>query len=738
MAKAQKSKDTKKTSPGANEIVIQQITVAQLERGNQTIQTWVSNVRSAERVLNPNWRYLFNTYLDIDIDLHLDSVVDKRIRALKNVPFEWPTLEDGRIKDNLQSPWFYQFLSDIGKSIFWGYGVEEFVLGDDGLIAEAVEIPRQNIVPHKKLIVRRSWGDESGAFPYTEPPYNNYMLEIGKPTWLGKYMKIAPLVLLKRGNLSDFARFNEMFGFPMRIYEYDPHDPTARSECEKQAKAHGAAAYIIMPKGTTVQLADANKGGSQEAFSKLHQILNDEITIGVLGQTLTTSTTGVGSNALGKVHSGVELDIALEDRTMVELLINYSFRNNILIPHGYPLQDVKGCFKLTEEVEMEKKINMWLMAIDRGVQIAEEDFYEEFGIPFPGGRPVIVPVNRNPNPGVVPLDPDEEPDGPKPGTPPKGNPEGNGEEESGEDGDENGNDGNKKGNGGDKKGKSGGTSGKKTQLVSDAVRALYLTSCGHGFKPASLALSYKKDLADLIEEIIRRIYSGEIQPGDVSPELWELISTELNRGVLQGFKGVKPSLAHEAMLQALTRDVQVFSGFKTYQMLREATNLLVDPVTHSVRPFARFRDEILKLNAEYNLNFLRAEYNHAIGAARMAGKWSDITEKASVLPLLQYITAGDARVRESHRRLDGITLPIDHWFWKEYMPPNDWNCRCNVKQLPAGEQSVVKREDLPQLKESFKFNPGLERVIFPRNHPYYQVQAEDQARADDNFGLPIE
>lgn len=693
------AKNQKKTASQKSDIVINQITVAQLERGNQTIQTWINNVRSAERVLTPNWKYLLNTYLDIDIDLHLDSCTDKRIRALKNVPFEWPGLEDGQIKDNLQSPWFYEFLTNIGKGIFWGYGVTEFEI--DGLIKKAIEIPRQNIMPQKKVIVRRAWGDVANGFHYTEAPFNNYMQEIGDPLWLGKYMKIAPLVLLKRGNLSDFSRFNEMFGFPMRIYEYDPHDPTARNECEKQAKAQGAAAYVIVPKGTTLTLAEGDKAGSKETFSELHRILNDEITIGVLGQTLTTTNDGKGSNALGKVHMTVESEIAMEDRTMVELLINYSFKNNILLPHGYPVKDIKGAFKLTEEVSMEKKINMWLSAIDRGVKIAEEDFYEEFGIPFPDGRPVIVPVNN-----MYPeADPDKDPDDPNnPGSASK---------------------------------KPGGAPAKKPQATSKLVADMYIGVCRHRHKEHSLSLTYASDLNDIIEDVIKKLHNGTLKAGDVSEDLWKLISEQLGEAVQAGFTGLKGGLAHDAMIKALIKDVQVFSGFKNYHMLREATQLLIDPQTNNIRSFANFRDEILKLNDQYNVDFLRAEYNHAVGSARMAGKWADFQENASIYPLLQYITAGDSRVRASHRKLNNIILPVDHPFWDTWMPPNDWNCRCNVKQIMSGEQTIIKNDELPVIKDEFKFNPGKQRVIFPKNHPYYEVAAEDEGIADNNFSLPI-
>ncbi|MFN8690045.1 MAG: hypothetical protein ACK5XL_08595, partial [Cyclobacteriaceae bacterium] len=77
-----------KRAEEATSIVIQDITIGQVTRGNQTIQTWFQNIKSAESSLNPNRRQLINTYFDVSIDLHLRSVMDKRIRAVKTNPFE--------------------------------------------------------------------------------------------------------------------------------------------------------------------------------------------------------------------------------------------------------------------------------------------------------------------------------------------------------------------------------------------------------------------------------------------------------------------------------------------------------------------------------------------------------------------------------------------------------------------------------------------------------------------------
>ena len=38
-------------------------------------------------------------------------------------------------------------------------------------------------------------------------------------------------------------------------------------------------------------------------------------------------------------------------------------------------------------------------------------------------------------------------------------------------------------------------------------------------------------------------------------------------------------------------------------------------------------------------------------------------------------------MRPEHRLLEGVRLPKDDPFWKRYLPPNGWNCRCTVLEI---------------------------------------------------------
>jgi SPP1 gp7 family putative phage head morphogenesis protein len=159
--------------------------------------------------------------------------------------------------------------------------------------------------------------------------------------------------------------------------------------------------------------------------------------------------------------------------------------------------------------------------------------------------------------------------------------------------------------------------------------------------------------------------------------------------------------------------------------------------------FYAFKKEAEKVFHDYNAAYLEAEYNTAKASSRMAAEWMRIEDSKDVLPLLQYKTVGDGRVRPTHRQLDNIIRRAEDNFWNEYFVPNGWNCRCTVIQLMDGKETDIAAipnidHDVPPL---FKMNSGKDRIIFKdtgkNKHPYFDVAKGDKPYAMRNFDLPI-
>lgn len=203
-------------------------------------------------------------------------------------------------------------------------------------------------------------------------------------------------------------------------------------------------------------------------------------------------------------------------------------------------------------------------------------------------------------------------------------------------------------------------------------------------------------------------------------------------------KAIAPTLESgiipPVMAEHLKSDVFVFSGFKTYQELREAAALLTDE-KGMVKSFERFYRDISAIKEDYNKHWLKAEYIFARASAEMAAKWKDFETDGDRYNL-QYRTAHDSRVRPEHKVLHGITLSASDPFWDEFFPPNGWRCRCTVVQVRKGKypesdsHTAIQqgREATYQAGKNgvnkaaiFRYNPGKHQVIFPPHHPYYEV-----------------
>lgn len=199
----------------------------------------------------------------------------------------------------------------------------------------------------------------------------------------------------------------------------------------------------------------------------------------------------------------------------------------------------------------------------------------------------------------------------------------------------------------------------------------------------------------------------------------------------------------DEMMRSLREDVFVFSGFKTYHQLKEASELLLDEQGR-VKSFNKFYQDVSAIREKYNRNWLHAEYNFAVASSQMAAKWAEQSADADICDLM-YSTAGDDKVRPDHAALDGVTLPVEDPFWSYAYPPNGWNCRCNVIRSLKGTRPLSDSERCQETfmqttegrEEIFRYNPGRDKVLFPPHHPYYGKRGYKHCEVGDNLSANL-
>ncbi len=260
---------------------------------------------------------------------------------------------------------------------------------------------------------------------------------------------------------------------------------------------------------------------------------------------------------------------------------------------------------------------------------------------------------------------------------------------------------------------------KKKSLTAN-ITAFYKDKCCDDHLPVAIN---KNGFEPDVLRIAKALFEGK-QTGVVDMALMKKTAAELREGLLTGYT-TSPDEKNKDMFNALDRNIYVFSGFKTYQQLRDISDKLTDD-NGNKRSFEEFKKEVLKVNQTYNVRHLNAEYNHSIVSSQMASQWLDIQANKKILPFLKFDATLDRNTTNTCRNLDGFTARVDDPIWETYYLPLHWGERSVIMQMANGTVSDQSKISFPELQDMFKGNVGIDGVIFPKNHPYYEASKADQ------------
>lgn len=88
----------------------------------------------------------------------------------------------------------------------------------------------------------------------------------------------------------------------------------------------------------------------------------------------------------------------------------------------------------------------------------------------------------------------------------------------------------------------------------------------------------------------------------------------------------------------------------------------------------------------------RIIYQTNMATSYAAGRYKQLTEPgfAALRPYWRYVHAdGQLHPRPLHLAWNGLTLPLEHPFWKTHFAPNGWGCRCEIVAVAAPAPSAA-------------------------------------------------
>lgn len=344
------------------------------------IAKYMQSLESASAIDMYNRSRLYDIYSSVLLDLHLSGIIEKRLRGVTRIPIAFR--RDGKlddvVNDELKGPWFRQFLKDILWSKFWGFSLFQFYRDASGRIAYDL-VDRKHYDPVRREILR--YETDSTGIPVEE--FSNVLCVAESQRGLGLLAKLAPMVLYKRGNMGDWAEFCQVFGMPIREYVYDAGDETARQKLLKDARCQGGNAVYIHPKDSDLRLIESgNKTGSADLYERFAAMCNTEMSVAVLGNTLTTDAKATGTQALGKVHQEEENEMKDDDRDFVIDVLNYHM-TEIFAALGVDTSGGEFVDVTRKQVDKTVQITVVEKLSAMGLPISDDYLYDTFDIDKP-------------------------------------------------------------------------------------------------------------------------------------------------------------------------------------------------------------------------------------------------------------------------------------------------------------------------------------------------------------------
>ncbi len=181
------------------------------------------------------------------------------------------------------------------------------------------------------------------------------------------------------------------------------------------------------------------------------------------------------------------------------------------------------------------------------------------------------------------------------------------------------------------------------------------------------------------------------------------------------------------MATSLKTNILEFSAFKEVSFRNTLIELI--NTSNKLPTWNEYKKAALETSNLYNATWLEAEYNQTIATANMAGKYREFEKNQELYPNLKYVTVGDNRVREKHKKWDGFIAPIKHPIWQRLLPPNDWGCRCDI--IPTDENPTKGYTKFkPNVKQEFHNNAAISGKVFQKSS--YENTLNDALKKEAN------
>lgn len=632
--------------------VISQVVIKAPSRGTSDVGGWRSALRSADigRI-----KQLFDLFEDLRLDGRLSDSYDKRVQAVTNSALTFTNAageEVDQITTLMDTPAFEELLISIMDRLFWGRSAVEFDFSNGGF--DVYDIPKKHIdIAGRQILINDT--DTSGI-PYDG---DDNILVLGKQRDFGLFLKTAPYVIWKRGGFGDYAQWLEIFGMPQRVGKYSAYDEESRKLLEKALSEAGSAPWCVVPKETDIETVNnTGNGSSGTSYDEFRKACNEEMTITILGQTLTTVQGDKGARSLGEVHKQVEEGKNRSDMRYVQRILNKYFVP-ILERRGFPVNGGRFVFpEAAEPLSVDDIVNL-----SEIIDIPADFVHKKYSIPVAKDGDIIAGKKKQEAPAPVKDDASKQDTEEKDDDDPK-------------------------------------KTFDKADLDDRGIfQRFFDFFVGASALPGASLTGDHLTLADgdISESVIgqvdgKRRFIADLF-GYISDDLLGAIDMTrldlLDMAIEYGYES-------DAYITAMEMNVFRFSAAKSLAEITELNKLYRESTS-----FNDFKKKAQAVTETFNKKWQRTEYETANLICSSTSNYQRLIKKTDLFTFWEYKTVGDDKVRPEHARLHGVILPWDDERWNKIWPPNGWKCRCYIVPRMASDIEGVDIEENRRIVDEF-------------------------------------
>jgi len=596
-----------------------------------SLREWTQAVDLA---MSPHTQYdrrdLYRIYWNVMLDLHLSSIIDKRVMRAQSVQFNLIDAEgeiDRGAARMLAGIWYDKYIQEAILSKFYGHSlIELWEMSEDEIPVEtnagrrtycpikvATLIRREHVKPERGEWLNQDWQQEGVS--YEDEPYNTYYLPVGERFDLGLLMKIAPVALAKRYTQGHWADFNEKMGIPFRwVNQRGTNKKRQKLLGEIMAKM-GAAGWAVLNADEEVNMLQQGNSDPYKVFQELLMYCDRAMSKIVLGQTLTTDDGQRGTFAQGIIHQGEGEIIHRADAQFIEYINNTELIPR-LIKMGYPLEGYIYEIDDKRELTIEEQVNIFTLLLTH-YKVDPAYIADQFDMP----EEMIANKEQQEVEEVL----------------------------------------------------------TEAMMKAKAVPKKKILTVHHDCD--SYKAHYLEQVATVQSKItpedeayLRAFYDDENARG-FAFDYFKQTHLELLKSINDGWPVEEMNIEYDQpdhLTRSMFRmNVHRFGYEKTAWQVLELNRLAAD-----AQSWRDFRDAAGATITILNENYLRTEFETAQAIAQGTARQLEHMRDAETFPYWEYRATLDERTREDHRSLHGLIFRTGDAEAEKLNPPLGFNCRC--------------------------------------------------------------